>query len=115
MEGLTYLALILAWALPVIAIEWAIGWHLLLEELRPLVITVGMATVYLGFADIAAVRNGIWALDPEKTLPLRGGGFVFEDWVLLLLTNTIVAQAVVLGLDDGIRERVARGLRRLWP
>jgi putative membrane protein len=114
-EGLTYLAIILAWALPLIAVEWAFGWHLLLEELRPLAITVGMATVYLGCADIAAVRNGIWALDPAKTLPLRGGGFVFEDWVLLLLTNVIIAQAVVLGLDDDIRARVAHVLRRLWP
>ena len=114
-EKLTYLLLILAWGLPIIAIEWAIGWRSLIEELRPLAITVVMATVYLGFVGVVAMRNGIWDIDPARTLSIRGGGFVPEVWIFFLVTNIIIAQAVILALDDDIRARLGGGVRRLWP
>jgi len=111
-EGLTYTGLILVWALPILLAQWALGWRTLTLEWRPLVATVVMATAYLGCADVAAVRDGIWAADPAKTLGLSGGGFVFEDWLTLLATNTLIAQTVILALDNDLLERLAARLRR---
>lgn len=112
MEALTYLALILAWSLPVIALEWAFGWRSLVIEWRGLVIAVLMATAYLGLAGVAALNDGIWTINPDKTLPWRGGDFVFEEWVFFLLTNVIIVQTVILAMDDVVRRRVSRRLRR---
>ena len=112
MEALTYLAFIAAWFGPVFALEWAFGWRTLRDQWRPLAAAVAMATAYLGFADVTAIRNGIWDLSPAKTLGLRGGGFVIEEWLLLLLTNAIIAQAVVLALDEPTRRRVGRLIGR---
>ena len=112
MEEVRYAALVLAWALPVVLLEWAFGWRTLVLEWRPLVATVIMATAYLGCADVAAVRDGIWAADPAKTLGLSAGGFVFEDWLAILAANTMIAQTVILALDDDLLERLAARLRR---
>lgn len=112
MEALTYLILILAWSLPIIALEWAFGWRSLVIEWRGLVITVIMATAYLGLAGVAAQHDGIWTINPDKTLPLRGGGFVSEQWVFLLLTNLIIVQTIILAMDDVVRRRVSRRLPR---
>lgn len=112
MEALTYIALILAWGLPVIALQWAFGWRSLVVEWRPLVVTVVMATVYLGFAGIAALRDGIWEINPDKTIALRGGGFVVEEWLFFLVTNTMIVQMVILALDDDVRERARKLLKR---
>ena len=109
MAPLTFLALVLGLGLPLIALEWAIGWRELLFEWRPIVATVVMATMYLGLADVAAIHNGIYSINSHRTIGLSGGGFVFEDWLLVAVTNAIVAQFVVLALDDDVRARV-RGL-----
>lgn len=109
---MTYLWMILLLAGPVIAIEWAVGWRTLLLEWRPLVAAVVMATAYLGCADIVAIRDGIWAISASKTLGWSAGGFVFEEWVMLLATNTVIAQTVILALDEDVR---ARAKRVLWP
>jgi len=109
---LTYLWMIALLTLPVIALEWAIGWKTLLLEWRPLVATVAMATAYLGCASIVALRDGIWSISSAHTLGLRGGGFVFEEWLMLLGTNILIAQAVILALDGEVRTRLKRVL---WP
>ena len=108
----TYVWMIALLTLPVIAIEWAVGWKTLLLEWRPLVATVVMATAYLGCASIVALRDGIWSISSQHTIGLSGGGFVFEEWVLLLATNAVIAQTVILALDGEVRARVKR---LLWP
>ena len=112
MEEVTYLAMILGFGLPLLALEWAIGWREIRFEGRPIIATVVMATAYLGLADLAAIENGVWTINPDRTLGLRAGGFVAEDWLLLLVVNTVVAQFVVLVLDDDVRARVRHALRR---
>lgn len=109
---MTYLVFIVVWSVPIIAIQWTFGWRTLWLEWRPLVATIVMATVYLGCTDIVAVNDGIWMLNPAKTLGLSAGGFVFEDWLFLFATNAMIAQTVVLALDPDIRDRVRRWLHR---
>lgn len=112
MERVSYLLWLLAWLGPVIAIEWAVGWRVLRDEFPPLVASVAMATLYLGFADIAAIRDGVWEITGAKTLGVDGGGFVLEEWIGLALLSTAIAQAAVLAFDRGFRARTVGFLRR---
>jgi lycopene cyclase domain-containing protein len=108
----TYLVIVLAFAVPIIAAQWLIGWQILLLEWRPIVATVVMATLYLGFADMAALHDGIWSVAPSKRLGVDHGSFIIEEWLLILATNTIIAQTVTLALDADVRERVVRFWRQ---
>lgn len=113
MEQLTYAALILGWAAPVVVLHWAVGAKALIRRRRELVIAVAMATVYLGLADVAAIENGVWEINPEKTLPLTWGSFVFEEWLFFFVTNLMIAQTVVLAFDVDVQERLWRLIYRL--
>ena len=109
---MTYLVLVFAFAIPLVALQWLFGWRVLVLEWRPIAATVVMATVYLGFADMAALHDGIWSISPSKRLGLDAGSFVLEDWLLILATNTIIAQTVTLALDADIREWMASRWQR---
>lgn len=111
MEKLTYLALIAAWAVPVLALEWWYGGVLLRRAWRPITVAVAMATAYMGLADVAALHNGIFEVSDDRSLPLRGGSFVLEDWVFLLVTNLAIAQAAVLLVEQRVTARWWRRLR----
>lgn len=113
MEGLTYIAMILGWATPIIVLHWVVGRDALLRRRRELVIAITMATVYLGTADVAAIHNGVWFINPDKTVKwLTFGSFVFEEWLFFLVTNILVVQTVILLYDEELRERVFGLIRR---
>lgn len=109
---MTYAALILAWAAPVVVLEWAFGWRTLALEWRPLVATAVMATLYLGCADIVGTRQDLWSVDPRKTIGLSAGGFVVEDWLMLLVANVMIAQSVILAIDHDLLDWFRRLARR---
>lgn len=119
LEQLTYLALLLGWALPVIALHWAVGAPELRARLRPLAIAVVVPTVYLTLADAAAIGAGIWSISEELTIGWRVGGVIFEEAVFFLLTNVLVAQSVILFLSPTARgrahDRLMRAPRRDMP
>ena len=96
MGHLTYLIMELAWALPVIAGQWALGHRTLRARWRLLVAGVLIPTAYLSAADALAIRVGIWSLNPERTLGIWIGGLPLEEGVFFLLTNTMVVQGLLL-------------------
>ena len=104
---MTYLVLVFAFAIPLVALQWIFGWRVLLLEWRPILASVVMATLYLGLADMAALHDGIWSIASSKRLGIDDGSFILEDWLFILATNTIIAQTVTLALDADIREWAA--------
>jgi lycopene cyclase domain-containing protein len=113
MERFTYLALLLVWALPVIALHWAVGAPELRRHARLLVIAIGVPTVYLVTADAIAIGSGAWHISNELTLGLRWNGLVFEEALFFLLTNVMVAQSILLFLAPEPRRRVQGWLKRI--
>lgn len=111
METLTIVVIAAACLVPILVLEWGLAWRVLVLELRPLIAVVIMATLYLGCADIVATRDGIWSTDPARTL-FSAGDFVLDDWIFLFVTNLLIAQTVILALDEDIREVVRRFFHR---
>jgi lycopene cyclase domain-containing protein len=112
MERFTYLALLLGWALPVIALHWAVGARELRARWRVLLIAVVVTTVYLTAADATAIGVGIWSISEELSVGLRLGSVVFEEALFFLLTNVLVAQSIILFLAPSARTRAWRIARR---
>ncbi len=102
----TYLALLLGWALPVIAFQWAVGHACLRANGRVLAPGVLIPTVYLSLADGLAIRNGIWTLSPTLTLGLAPLGIPVEEALFFFLTNVMVVQGLIL-----LRHRTGRAVR----
>jgi lycopene cyclase domain-containing protein len=75
-EHLTYLVLLLGWALPVIGLHWLVGAPELRRQLPLLAVAVLAPTAYLSLADATAIGSGVWDISDELTLGWRVGGLV---------------------------------------
>jgi lycopene cyclase domain-containing protein len=105
----TYLVLEVAWALPVLALQWLVGRRRLRQRWRTLLLAVAVATLYLACADAVAIANGIWALHANRIVGLRVGDVPIEEIIFFLLTNAMVVQSVLLIM--GGRNAMGEGMR----
>ena len=110
----TYLGLILAWAGPVLALQWGFGGDLLLRRPRVLLAAVSLPTLYLWAADRFAIGAGVWWIDDALTTGLSPLGLPVEEAVFFLVTNLLIVFGMSLALDPGARLRLER-LRQTRP
>lgn len=108
---LTYLGLLLPWALPVVALQWAVGHAALRRRLRLLLLTTALPTAYLVGSDAVALSQGIWAIHRDRVLGLYLGNVPVEEALFFLLTDLMVAQSLVLFNAPEMRPAVRRALR----
>lgn len=92
-----YLALILGWALPPLALQLAYGAGTLWRQRRAALLSVLPTTLYLAVADSLAISLGIWTISPlHSTGWLLFGVLPVEELLFFLLTNCLVAFSVML-------------------
>jgi lycopene cyclase domain-containing protein len=113
----TYLALILVWALPPIALQFAFGADILWQHRRLVTLAIIPVTLFLSLADVLAIGFwGIWTIDPQQSLHILLGGILpIEEFIFFLMTNTLLVFGVTLILAqeshtrfDRIRSRLQR-------
>jgi lycopene cyclase domain-containing protein len=91
-----YLGAILAWAGPVLALQWAVGWRYLLSTRRRVAIAVFVPSAYLWVADWVAIDAGVWTIADAYSTGLAVAGLPIEEMVFFLVTNAFVVQGLVL-------------------
>jgi len=91
-----YLGSIVAWAAPVLAIQWAFGWPVLVRARRTAAVGVLVPTLYLCTADRVAIELGIWTLSNAYTTGVTVLGLPVEEALFFLVTNVFVVQGLVL-------------------
>jgi lycopene cyclase domain-containing protein len=96
-EG-TYLGMILAWAAPVLAAQWAVAGGRIGAAQRTFALAVGIPTLYLWMADAIAIRLGIWRISETQTLGIKFGPLPVEEAAFFLATNLLVVQGLTLFL-----------------
>jgi lycopene cyclase domain-containing protein len=93
-----YVGAILAWAAPILVVQWAFGWTHLWRNRKLTALAVGVPTAYLGAADRIAIELGIWSLSPRYTTGVLVAGLPIEEGAFFLLTNVFVVQGLLLFL-----------------
>ena len=104
MTHLAYLSYELWWALPVIIVQWIAAGRELWRWRRLLIVTVLLATAYLGACDAFALGHGIWRVDPTRVIGLYAGPLPLEELVFYFVTNIMAAQGFVM-ITGYFRER----------
>lgn len=102
----TYLGLILAWACPVLMLQWAYAGGAIWMRRRAFFAGVAVPTLYLWVADALAIRWGIWGISEELTTGLALFGLPLEEAVFFLITNLLVVQGLMLFLFPPVRSSV---------
>jgi putative membrane protein len=106
----TYLGLITAWALPVLALQWGFGGDLLIRRWRLVAVAVALPTGWLWVADRIAIGQGIWWISESLTTGLRPLGLPVEEALFFLVTNLLVVFGLTMALDPEAATRA----RELW-
>ncbi|MFC7058084.1 lycopene cyclase domain-containing protein [Halovenus salina] len=91
-----YFAAILAWAGPVLAIQWAFGWTYLWHVRRPVAVAIAVPTLYFWVADWAAISLDLWTISDTYTLGIAPFGFPVEEALFFVVTNIFVVQGYAL-------------------
>lgn len=99
----TYLGLILAWAAPVLALQWAYAGREIWARRRVFALAVIVPTLYLWMADAVAIHLEIWRISPAHTLGPSLGVLPLEEAVFFLVTNLLVVQGMILFLHPPAR------------
>lgn len=93
-----YLGLILAWATPVLTLQWAIGAAQLWDLRRLWLLGTVVPTLYLWVIDRIAIAQGIWHISETYTTGLQLWGLPIEEATFFLITNLMVVQGLLLFL-----------------
>jgi len=92
----TYAGLILLWAFPPLAIQWALGGRVLLATFSRWIVTWVILTAYLCFADSFAIYEGIWFLNVKTRSGIEIGNLPIEEALFFATTNLFVLQGLSL-------------------
>lgn len=95
-QSTVYLGAILAWAGPVLAVQWAVGWQYLWRVRRRVLAAVAVPTVYLWVTDRLAIQAGVWTISDTYTTGLGVAGLPVEEMTFFAVTNLFVVQGIVL-------------------
>lgn len=111
-ENWTYLGLILVWACPVLAFQWALGGNVLWVGWKFLFTCLAGPTVYLWVVDLIAIEWGIWSIAPQTSTGFFILSLPVEEAVFFLVTNLMVVTGLMLYFR-ALREWSARKNRRV--
>ncbi|HST57845.1 MAG TPA: lycopene cyclase domain-containing protein [Longimicrobium sp.] len=96
-EG-TYMGMILAWAAPVLAAQWALTAGRISAARREFALGIAVPTLYLWVADAIAIRLGIWHISETQTLGVKFGWLPLEEATFFLATTLLCVQGLMLFL-----------------
>jgi lycopene cyclase domain-containing protein len=98
MKHWLYLTFLLGWTLPIIGIQWVIGWrHLWRERNKWPWIILGLS-IYFTLADSIAITQHIWFFNPALITGWSIGNVPIEEVLFYLLTVTMIVQGFVLAI-----------------
>lgn len=97
-ESGLYMGLILVWAAPVLAGQWAYAGRAIWARWRPCLMGILIPTLYLWAADRIAIGLGVWEIAERYTVGWFLVGLPVEEALFFLVTNILVVQGLVLFL-----------------
>ena len=95
-NSMTYLSIILFWAVPAIIPQMAFGADILWHQRKLLAWTILPMVLYLSFTDSLAIATGIWTINPAKSTGIFIGKLPLEEGVFFLVTILLISFGVTL-------------------
>lgn len=105
-ERMTYLIAITVWFVPLLLVQGVFGADILQARRNIRLFAVAVPTVLLWCADRFAIAQQLWIIDPQLTLAMRPLGLPLEEAIFLLITNLLVANAVLLTTEPLLLRRL---------
>lgn len=109
----TYLALILAWALPAIMLQTGFGGDILWHYRKLVIWGILPVFLYLSATDSLAIAAGTWTIDPAQSTGIFIGALPLEEAVFFLVTVVLINFGMTLSLACISQKRLIGILRKI--
>ena len=104
-KTLTYLSIILFWAIPPMIPQLFFGADILWHHRKLLAWTILPLGLYLSFADSLAIKSGTWVINPAQSTNIFIGNLPLEEAVFFFLTVAMVSFGVTVLREKESRSR----------
>jgi lycopene cyclase domain-containing protein len=111
----TYIIFELAWAVPIIILQFWFARETIMRQWRLFVAGVTIPFLWLSFADRLAIGDGIWEISLERSLGIFILGLPLEEAVFFLITNLLIVLGLMALSSPEAWARMRRIARRLAP
>ena len=98
-----YFVHLTAWTVPLLALQWAVGWKVFRRNLRALFLPATVGGAFFSVIDQVAVKSGLWFFDPAQITGWHVGLLPVEEILFFFLTSLLVTHSFVLLLPRGYR------------
>ncbi|ORY52898.1 terpenoid synthase [Rhizoclosmatium globosum] len=96
-----YIGALLAWSLPILALEWLSAGPFIWSLRTPAFAVVGVSTAYLCFVDHTAIKAGVWQISHKGTTGLLLTPHLpIEEALFFLIVNCMIVFGL-LAIDRG--------------
>ncbi len=95
-KPMTYLSIILFWAIPPMIPQLAFGADILWHQRKLLVWTILPMGLYLSCADSLAIASGTWTINPVQSSGIFIGKLPLEESVFFFATGTLISFGITL-------------------
>lgn len=113
-EPSAYLVRLLAWTIPLILMQIALGGSILFQRWRIWLVGVLGPVIFLSLGDVLALGGGIWVIAPQKMLHYYlPGRLPLEEALFFLTTVLLIVQGLMLFISMEFRERAGLLLKRV--
>nr|KAJ3419039.1 hypothetical protein HK105_007475 [Polyrhizophydium stewartii] len=86
-----YLASIIVWAMPVLALQLAVAAPFIARRWQPTLASIALPTLFLWCVDHIAIRDGVWSIHPSPTTGIMVTPFLpLEEAVFFVVTNAMI-------------------------
>ncbi|HVF26409.1 MAG TPA: lycopene cyclase domain-containing protein, partial [Anaerolineales bacterium] len=107
-KPLTYLSIILFWALPAILPQLLFGADILWHYRKLVTLAILIPGTYLSLMDISALKATTWSISPSQTTGILFLGILpLEEIVFFFVTNVLITFGLTLLLAKVSQERFA--------
>lgn len=104
----TYAAILLAWFLPPLFLQVAVGGPALVRHWRLVLLALIPASLYLGITDALAIGSGVWAISEEQTVGILFGPLPFEEGLFFTVTSMLIVGGLVTVQAEESLKRLPR-------
>ena len=98
-KTLTYLSIILFWAIPPMIPQLLFGADILWHHRKLLAWAILPLGLYLSFVDTLAIKSGTWTINPAQSTGIFIGNLPLEEAIFFFVTVTIVSFGITLLME----------------
>lgn len=95
-ETMLYMNLLLLWGLPPIIFQVIVGWKIMRNNAKAIILIILASAIYLSLTDFIAIFDGVWTINSKFTVGIVFGVIPLEEILFFFITSSLITLGFIL-------------------